>query len=115
MAAHPSHFPHDHDPLAAAPPQCRAPAKLLRALDRGLIPMHPGDYQAMASSVLRYLEGLRIDELVAIAEARSGALSELAENEVFDRACCLSVGERSHRRQAEAAWDELLERLQGVA
>lgn len=106
------HFPHDHDPLAAAPRECRAPAKLLRALERGQIAMHPRDYQSIARSVGDFFRGLRIDELQAIAEARGGALSELAENEVFDRACCLTVGDRGQRRRAEAACDDLLDRLQ---
>lgn len=99
--------------LAAISRKIAALLKLLQALDQGRLPMHPDDYRDIVRSVAASLRTVRIDELTAMARGMPGMLGELAENEVFDRACCLTMGERRYRQRAEKSCDALLARLCG--
>jgi hypothetical protein len=87
------------------------PIKMLNGLEAGLLRMHPGDYRMIASGIQDRLDALPTGELIALARHSGGALAEMAEAAVFDRACCLVLGERDARVETEQVYESLISRL----
>lgn len=88
-----------------------APLKMLNGLEAGWLGMHAADYRAIARSIHEHLDTLSTGALITIARGADGALGEMAESAVFDRACCLVIGERSDRLAAEHSFESLMDRL----
>ncbi len=87
------------------------PLKMLSGMELGHLRMFANDYHRIAVGVLGHLESLSTGELISVARGAEGPLAEMAEAVVFDRACCLVVGERGCRAEAERQFEALMTRL----
>ena len=87
------------------------PLKMLSGMESGRLCLYADDYHRLAGRVLEHLEALETGELIAVARGGPGLLAEMAEQVVFDRACCLVIGDRQARLDAERAFEALISRL----
>jgi hypothetical protein len=87
------------------------PLKLLNAQESGHLLMRPGDYRRIACRVRSRLDALGTWELIELAHSAEGLLGEMAETTVFDRACCLVLGDRGARLDTEQIFESLMGRL----
>jgi hypothetical protein len=73
--------------------------------------MRPGDYRRIACRVRSRLDALGTWQLIELARSAEGLLGEMAEAAVFDRACCLVLGDRDDRMDTEQVFEALMSRL----
>lgn len=92
-------------------PPITLPITLLRAFENKAFEMHAADYQAAATTVANTLRAEDLDVLIVLARSAPGVLPDMAENILFERAGCLTRGDRDPRLNALSLCTGLLDRL----
>jgi hypothetical protein len=98
-------------PFFAGIDQLLLAGHVLRALEIGRLPMHPGDYQAIAAETAELLAQMDHCTLCRLHAEGPLSLRSIVDNVMFDQRAAAPKNLDAGRMQAERVWIRLCERL----